>query len=186
MSYDIIKSITIKNNEVVAVCASSNVYPRTYARVVSPSLTKILREQGEDAVNVVILAEYENGNFHAGTKNKYYHAMKRLRSMPEYKLYDWRASDNDEYKLNSQRRNSQEFKDLVASVLKMKDLKGTVGMFKIKIDRRGFSGYVKKVLKWVIKTTVDINDAKIFKYKEDAEKVMKSVDDDAGYSLITL
>ncbi len=67
MSYDIIKSIKIKDGKVHINGAPSNVYPRYFEEFECPSLTKVLKEEGRQALEVVILGEYENGNFQRGS-----------------------------------------------------------------------------------------------------------------------
>jgi len=54
-------------------------------------LTKIIREDGYDALCVEITREYENGNFQPGIKNKFSQAAERLKRHPDYKKYDWHA-----------------------------------------------------------------------------------------------
>lgn len=63
MSYDIIKSISVKNNQIFVTSACSNVFPKTYSRGMSPSLTEILAEEGREQLDSVILKEFRNGNF---------------------------------------------------------------------------------------------------------------------------
>ena len=63
MSYEIIKAIGIKNNEVWITSYSSNVTPRTPNRWHCKSLTKILVEQGKEAYEKEVLKEYWSGNF---------------------------------------------------------------------------------------------------------------------------
>ena len=52
MSYSIIKGIKIENGKVRIKGAPNNVCPRTYEWEDCPSLTKILIEQGKDALDM--------------------------------------------------------------------------------------------------------------------------------------
>ncbi len=63
MSYDIIKSISIKKGQVFISAASSNVYPKTYYNSECTSLTKILAEEGRGGLDKVLFKEFRNGNF---------------------------------------------------------------------------------------------------------------------------
>jgi hypothetical protein len=87
MSYEIIKSIVIKNEEVWIKSCSNNVSPRSYETWLCKPLTKILKEQGQKELDKTILSEYWSGNFQAGTQNKY------SRSVANF--------DNDKYNWNS-------------------------------------------------------------------------------------
>lgn len=63
MSYDIIKSISIKNNQVFVTSASSNVVPKTYSPFHCTSLTEILVGEGRAALDRELFKEFRNGNF---------------------------------------------------------------------------------------------------------------------------
>ena len=68
MSYDIIQGIKVneKAGTVTVKAASSNVYPRTYEWFESPSLSMILKEQGREELDKVMLREFWGGNFQRG------------------------------------------------------------------------------------------------------------------------
>ncbi len=121
MSHTVIKSIRIIDNQVFWQADSNNVSPRDYRLRLCPSLTEVLQSQGIEALDLEILAEYENGNFQ-GVKNRYTSAESRLRSMPEYKAYDWcnhgHAYGTPEYKAFHESRHSDAFKDLMRLALK--------------------------------------------------------------------
>lgn len=97
MSYEIIKHIKVdeKNGKVLLNSTCNNVRPRTYYYQECTSLSKILTEQGREALDIEILKAYESGNFQKGN-NRYTSALKRLRNHPKYKLFDWR--NNRQYK----------------------------------------------------------------------------------------
>ena len=47
MSYEIVKSIVIKNDKVFSRIESNNVYPKSFISEENPGLTKILNEDGK-------------------------------------------------------------------------------------------------------------------------------------------
>lgn len=81
MSYEIIKSIKIKDNKVFLKSASNNVYPRDFHEQECPSLSKILQDQGQQALELEIFKAYESGNFQSRGNGKYNSALRRLRNM---------------------------------------------------------------------------------------------------------
>lgn len=91
MSYAIIKSIKIKDGKVFLNHSDNNVYPYTFHEWHCEGLTKILVEQGETALDLEILHEYESGNFQRGA-NKWERAFKILLHMPEYTAFNWRSN----------------------------------------------------------------------------------------------
>lgn len=114
MSYEIIKSIVIKDGKVIVRASSNNVSPKHFDPWECSSLTKILTEQGQDALDLEIMKQYESGCFQRGD-NKWTRALLRLRNMPEYPTYDWRAPD---YEAVTERRKSPEFEALLMKALK--------------------------------------------------------------------
>lgn len=63
MSHSVIRSITIKNNQVIVTSACSNVSPKHYISGEAPSLTETLVNQGKKALDSIILKEFREGNF---------------------------------------------------------------------------------------------------------------------------
>jgi hypothetical protein len=55
MSYEIVKSIKIKDNKVFINCCSNNVFPHTYYNNESSYYNKILQEKGEQELNIELL-----------------------------------------------------------------------------------------------------------------------------------
>lgn len=113
MSYEIIRSIVIKNDRVILRSSSNNVSPKHFDPWECASLTRILREQGQEALDIEILKSYENGNFQRGD-NRWTRALERLRNMPEYPVFDWRAPD---FEAVEARRKTPEFIELVKKAL---------------------------------------------------------------------
>jgi hypothetical protein len=165
MSYDIVKSIVIKDGKVFARAACNNVSPRHYEPWESACFTKILQEQGEEALDVEILKDYENGNFrpYPGTSNKYTRALDALRAMPDYALFSWHTS-GEEYNLACERRKSEAFTDLLKKALRHKEPRG-----RFVIQNPYSSMYLRKrgpkTARWVDKEV-----ATVFTSRTDAEK----------------
>jgi len=90
MSYDIIKSIRIEDNRVFICSAASNITPKTFEECECKSLSKLLQEQGSTATILEIFKQYENGNFKAGTANKYTKALAKAKARKDYPKFDWR------------------------------------------------------------------------------------------------
>jgi hypothetical protein len=160
MSYEIIESIKVKNNKVFINCAPNNVYPRSFGEFHCESLTKILKEQGKEALELEIMREYENGNFQGGN-NKYARALKVLHHMPEYKKYNWRNRENDD-----NLRDLPAFVELLKTTLKTRLPKD-----KFIITKQNWNGhpvYFYKLTKRRGTWTYDKSKAKIFRYHIDA------------------
>lgn len=61
MSYANLKSLVIKNNEVIVRSCDSNVYPKSYEPYVSSYLTKNYNENGEKKVLEILTIDMING-----------------------------------------------------------------------------------------------------------------------------
>jgi hypothetical protein len=168
MGYDIIKSIKIKDNKVFLTSTANNVRPRTFKEWHCESLTRILIEQGQEALDVEILEEYESGNFQAGGQNKYTRALKVLTHMPEYKAFDWRVSFGEEYDKVKENRKKEAFTELLKKALKTKL---PIDKFILISQYNGKRVYLSKVTSRHAFWTHDLIKAKIFKYAGDAERV---------------
>jgi len=168
MSYDIIKKIKItEDKKVLITCASNNVCPRTFEEVESFSLSKILKEEGKDKLDLEILKAYESGCFQRGS-NKYTRALHILRHLPEYENFNWRINGKKAYEKVQKKRETAEF-----DVLLQKALNGHLPEEKFILlkDNYGSPVYFRKLTKWTGKWTSDKEKAKIFNYKEDTERV---------------
>lgn len=117
MSHEIVKTIKIKDNKVFINCASNNLIPLFYSNEEYPYFTKILNEEGEEAVNIALLKNYEEGNLQGGT-NKYTRALKVLKYLfkEEYKKFDW----SNNWEESEKTRDSKEFKELLKKALNYK------------------------------------------------------------------
>ena len=120
-----IKTIKIKNRKVLITGAYKKVIPIHYDEWESHNISKIIQEEGQDAVDIEILKSYESGSFQQGT-NKYTKALKVLNYVydDEYVKFDWRRQNakygTEAYKKERALRESQEFKDLLLKALKTK------------------------------------------------------------------
>ena len=152
MSYEKVKTIKIKDNKVFINSACNNVLPLSYSEEEYPYFTKILQENGLNAVEIALLKSYEEGTLKQGT-NKYTKALKVLFYIfkEEYKKFNWNNNykyDSEEYKEVDKLRGSQEFKDLLIKCLNYKIPKERYIIFK---DNNGEKVFGKKCLthtKW--------------------------------------
>lgn len=70
MSYEIVKSITIKNGEVFTRQESNNDQPRTFIKDINPYLTKINKEKGTSELINFIIIESLCGNIKFKPENR--------------------------------------------------------------------------------------------------------------------
>jgi len=164
MSYEIVKKIRIDdNNKVYITGASNNVYPRTPEEWHCSYYDNF---PDRKSIDIDILKAYESGSFQAGTKNKYTKALKILRHMQEYKLFDWKAS-GDDYERNKKNRKTDDFVKLLEKALQSKLPKDKFIISKDYFGKRVFGKYRKngRSMRW----TPYKEKATIFSYREDAE-----------------
>ena len=164
MSYEIIKSIKVKDNKVYIACASNNVYPKTFAEWESKSLSQVLQENGQQALDVEILKTYASGCFQRGN-NKYVRALQVLRHMPEYHKFDWR-NNWDEYKKNG---TSDEYVALLKEALNTYLPKEKYIISQSREGQRQYGKKTRTCMKW----RLDKSQATIYRYRKDAEDMKK-------------
>ena len=172
MSYDKIKSIRIdeKEGKVFLNVASSNVFPITFYKEEAPGFSRILKEEGREAVEIKILENYESGNFQQGS-NKYTKALKVLSYVfgEEYKKFNWRTEnfpyDSPERAEYDEGRKSQEFKDLLAKCLKYKLSKTKF----VIIQNDCYHKYYAKVCLTCVKWNTNKRKATKFDFREEAK-----------------
>lgn len=182
MSYEIIKSIKVdlESKKVFINGASNNLRPLSFEVWECTSLSKLLQEKGEDALNVEILKTYESGDFQRGS-NKYTKALKVLRFVlyEEYKKFNWRNHNatwgTEEHKQERALRESEEFKQLLLKAFKTKLPKEKYLVYRL----NSFNGkeYVKKQTSRHIFFTRGSDEAMAF----DFEKEAKDLADKQGY-----
>ena len=177
MSYEIVKRLRIENNEVFITSDSNNVFPKYFVERKNTYLTDLLQQQGEEALNIYILKSYEEGMMQEGNPNKWSKAIARLQRTPEYEKYNWRKSNyNDpECTINKLRyaEDKTEFHKLLLSALELKD---PAEKYIIKNTTPGRESYVSKVTSRLVKYKREIAEAKIFKFKDEAQTLLDMFD----------
>ena len=178
MSYDIVRSIKIKDNEVWINCACNNVSPRLYETYKSDYFTNILKTKGLKATEVELLKSYEEGSFQAGTENKYTRALKVLRYFyaEEYKPYDWRT---ESFRAPNFRENKEkeEYNQLLLKALNTK-----LPKIKYVISKEyGQSKYYLKQNKNSASWKAFPEKATIFDFKTEAENTIKGFSNTANW-----
>ena len=127
MSHEKVKSIKIdeENKKVFINCATNNCRPLSYTREEYPYFSKILQEEGREAVEIALLKTYEGGSFQGGI-NKYSNAFKVLYYIfrEEYNKFSWRNDNgkwgSEESKRFDELRESKEFEELLKKALNYK------------------------------------------------------------------
>lgn len=168
MSYEIIKRIRIDENKVYLTSTSNNVSPRIFREWECKSLSEILQNDGMGALDLELLKEYENGNF-KGSPNKWNTAISRLNQTDEYAKYSWRISNyRDDCPIQAARK-TKEFEVLLSNSLNLKPSKER---FIVKKDDFGTEYFVYRVTSRHIKYRQGRENAKIFKTKSEAERIV--------------
>jgi|GEM_PF-1342297 len=165
MSYTIIKSIVIKDGKVIIRGSCSNVTPKRYDPEESRYFTRLLQEEGMEALDLKILRLYEEGSFQRGA-NKWTRALQILRKMPEYPHFDWRRHGiGVEYDVVCEMRKSEAFTALLKKALASKlpsdkyVITKEYGCGTVYLNRAGRHA----------KFVFDNKRAKVFHYRQDAE-----------------
>jgi hypothetical protein len=169
MSYEIVKKIRIEDGKVFLTSSSNNVYPKYYNEWECTTLSEILQQQGEDALNYELLKEYEGGMMQTGNPNKWSRAIDRLIQTEDYKKYSWRLSSYKDDCPIQLARQSDEFKKFLLSSLNLKD--DIIGKFRIKNINHSNGVYVLRVTKRYVKFTSDITKSKIFKKRAEIDSL---------------
>jgi hypothetical protein len=167
MSYDIIRGIKVDEKEgtVTVKAASNNVYPKDFTWFTSPSLSRILKEDGREALDKVMLKEFWGGNFQGG-ESLYNKSVKYCSAnLPHVWGNVGKAEDvgTEKYGEKVLYTYDQLTQALYDNYLLFKKRK--FGKFRIKYD--DFS-YIKKITTKFIIPTASKEHAKIFKSFEEA------------------
>lgn len=174
MSYEIVKRLRIENGEVLITCDSNNVFPKYFVERKNTYLTDLLQQQGEEALNIYILKAYEEGLFQEGNPNKWSKAIARLQRTPEYEKYNWRKSNynNPECTINKLRHTEDqtEFNKFLLSALELKE---PAEKYIVKNTTPNKESYVRKVTTRFVKYSREKTEAKVFKFKDEAERIVK-------------
>lgn len=169
MSYEIIKGISIKNNEVYLNSTSNNVRPRIFNKWHCTSLTEILQNQGREALDLELLKQYEEGNFQPGVQNRYSLAIDSLKRKPEYEKFNWRNKTYKEVDPVGDARNSEAFTELLRQCISEKPSK--IAYLASKINWNGDEVYILRVTSRMVKWTSDKTKAKKFKFADEIENL---------------
>ena len=171
MSYEIVKSIKIKGDEVLINCACNNVRPLWYSNTNFPYFSKILKEKGLIECETEILKAYTEGTFQSSIKNKYTKAMNILNYVysDEWNYFKWDNLSSEEYR---KRQESPEFKALL-----LKALNTSYPKQKYVIKKDGY--FVRKVSSRHIFYGIT---PKVFDFKELAVDVAKQVNGEVSVS----
>lgn len=180
MSYEIIKKIRIDENKVYLTSTSNNVSPRHFREWECKTLSEILQNEGSGALDLELLKEYENGNFQPGNPNKWSTAISRLKQTKEYEKYSWRISDYGKDCPIQAARKTNEFNVLLINSLNIKPSKER---YIVKKDAFDTEYFVYRVTSRHIKYRQGRDNAKIFKIKSEAERIVNMFPE---YKLITL
>lgn len=146
MSYEKVKSVKIIDNKVF-INSKSNNDTAPYTEQEFPYFSKILQEKGLTAVEIEILKNFEEGNLQSSLNNKYTRALKILWYVlvEEYKNFNWRNNNfeygSKEYNDFNNKRESQEFKDLLLKA------------FNTKMPKERFIVYCKNNNAYIYKVT---------------------------------
>lgn len=189
MSYNIIRGIRLNDDtkEVLITSACNNVTPRYYTTDHSTYCENIWKEQGKQALEIELVKAFESGSFQGGS-SKYKLAADRLRKMPEYRAFNWRRGGlGDEYtKISEHRREAvAEFDALVLRALSIKEpkeqyviTKKSYGDQVVYFYHRANAGFCR----WYNSVTK----AKVFKYREDAENMIKGFQNSDDWQVIQI
>jgi len=169
MSYEKVKSISIEENKVF-INSHSNNDTAPYSNVEYPYFSKILQEKGLRELDISLLKEYESGNLQGGI-NKYTKALEVLYYVlkEEYKPFSWR-NEGEKYEKAKVLRETQAFKDLLFKALNTKLPKERFIVFN---SVNGY--YVKKETSRHIFYTNNKDEAKIYKFKEQAQRTAEHI-----------
>jgi len=180
MSYEIVKTIKVKDNEVSIKHASNNVYPKTFEYSNSESLSKILKEEGREELDIEILRTYEQGMFQAGSKNKYTKALEILLHLPEYNAISWRTNWEESKKEESELKLKELLKQALNTELPKekfilsKNYRNEPSYFYQRKGSRNGRWYK------------DIKKAIVFNFKEDAENTKKYFINSSDWQVIPI
>jgi len=171
MSHEKIKSITVKNNE-VWLNSKCNNDTEPFKVWHCTSLTTILVNEGREACDIAILKDYEEGIFQSAdsVNNKYTNALKVLRSMEEYKNYNWRLSNYEDNCPIRKNRNSPGYVELLKVALNTNPTE-IKGKFIIVKFSGGRNWYLRRITTKRVLFSLDKKDAKVFIDKEEAERL---------------
>jgi len=169
MSHHKVKSIQIKDGKVF-VTGKCNNDTEPVKKWECTSLSEILKEKGQKAVEIEILKAFEDGQFQSSGDHKYTRALRSLQQMPVYKNFNWRNTSYKEGCPIEAARKSEEFTQLLEYALSIKPKSGKYILIKPYFGDILFC--LKKTSRRISWTRTKAM-AKIFKYKEDVERLKR-------------
>lgn len=170
MSYEIVRSIKVRDGKVYLKSSANNVSPRTFREWECTSLSAYLANHGQDALEAEILEQFESGVFQ-GPIARYNNALAILRKMPEYAQYNWHNGWGKESEQITENRKSPAFRELVKKALNSKLPKNKFIISKPYYEYKPV--YLWKITRKAAKWTHDKEKAKVFRYEEDAKAMPK-------------
>lgn len=184
MSHEIVKGIKIENGKVMVKYCSNNVSPKDYNWGELPTLTKILEEKGQQAIDIEFLRMYEEGIMQPGIKNKYSRAIHRLRMIPDYADFNWRLGGLGESIQDKNRKERiEEFNNLLLQAFHTKDPKDKFIITKTDHRNDNIYAHIRKTsILWENNKTK----ATIFKYKVDAHNLRKCYTNSDNWNIIQI
>lgn len=181
MSYEIVKSIKIENDEVFIKSDSNNVYPKSFKFWKSDYFTKVLQEKGRQELDIEVLKEFETGNLQSSNNSKYIRALRVLYNVykSEYEKFNWRNFSYEDREKERALRESDEFKQLL-----IKALNTQLPKEKFIVKKPYYRGhnpednfvYVRKVTSRHIFYCYPNEKPKLFNFIEDAQRIAKQID----------
>jgi len=174
MSYELVKHIKIENGKVFINSHSNNDTSPFHYWECSP-LSDILKNEGENALNVAILKDYLDGTFQTSSLNKWNKALLILNyvlneEMKPY-IYNWNLKHAEIEKIRLL-RESKEFNDLLLRALNTKLPKERYLIKKKYLENKDL--YALKQTSRHLSYTDDISQAKEYLFKQQAEQTLKS------------
>ena len=177
MSYEIVKRLRIENGEVFITSDSNNVFPKYFVERKNTYLTDLLQQQGEEGLNIYILKAYEEGIMQEGNPNKWSKAIARLQRTPEYQKYNWRKSNyNDPECTINKLRHAEDQTEFNKFLLSALELKEPAEKYIVKNTTPNKESYVRKVTTRFVKYSREKTEAKVFKFKDEAQKLLDMFD----------
>lgn len=99
MSYEIIKAISVKGNQIFITSNSNNVYPRIPKQWLSTYYTELLQKEGQKAVDLSLLQDFIDGNAQGISTlyGKICNAYSNLSANEMYEKYIMHKNDKTKY-----------------------------------------------------------------------------------------
>lgn len=169
MSYDIVRSVKIKDGIVTLKSASNNVWPRDAHEWQMDYRNEHNPFTGQLAAEVEVFAGYEQGNFQGGS-NKFTKQLEVLRHLPEYAAFDWRGNWEG---TRDTRENKQAYYQLLATALKTPAPQPRFAITKLAYGSNQTAYFKQRKGAGFCRWYLTAKDASLFRYAEDAANTIK-------------